>query len=229
MTERAALIARLDQSLFWADLKRYFRTRAGDVTVRPDEVDLIIQALDALRESAVPPADTQLRGRVELVIGCAERDCIVNPQFAGGLQPVIELLKDALAAAVAVPPAESPGEGPKSSTMAVQDDLAALLELLRQGLIHVETAPVCPDCLSRGEGHASYCDIPAWSASVSAALAKPPAVPVDLDALARETWDTAEETYFKDEDSDSREAWQRNKRAAVAIIRRALAVARGDA
>jgi hypothetical protein len=42
-----------------------------------------------------------LRERVEMVIACAERDCVVNPQFAGGLEIVIAMLREALAASPA--------------------------------------------------------------------------------------------------------------------------------
>jgi hypothetical protein len=57
-------------------------------------------------ESLVGAAPTStpldaLRDRVEMVIACAERDCIVNPQFAGGLEIVIAMLREALAASPA--------------------------------------------------------------------------------------------------------------------------------
>jgi len=38
--------------------------------------------------------------QVETAIACAKRDCVVNPQFAGGLQPIIEILEAALLVAL---------------------------------------------------------------------------------------------------------------------------------
>jgi hypothetical protein len=46
--------------------------------------------------------------RIEMVILNARQDCKVNPQFAGGLEPVIELLSDALAAEALAGQEEAP-------------------------------------------------------------------------------------------------------------------------
>jgi hypothetical protein len=290
MTERAALIARLEE-----------RLNALDWTFRPvnqnkydslvawamNTADALHAAIDALRESAVPPAD-RMDALTEAFDAGAEWR-----RMGGREVGIVEYLKartkacEAIAAdaAAAVPPAEpaSPDRCPKCGQMSciysaspcaaeppappvptpvsAEANLAAanaILEAIEAALDGqpvsdfmesfplvrrvMDLAPPVPQDdlatvlkeLAVIELDVAQHDHQPWVSPivrrirrVRTALAQPPAVPVDLDALARETRTALNLTIVSANATAIGEYHYLDDEPAVVIIRRALATAIG--